>query len=105
MENKIPTAEVFLKKEYNSSIEDIISGEYRDNIEFGKSLISQWLIDFAKLHVKAALQAAADSRCIKMFDQTWYAQSLEPGTKVLDRVDITVDKESILNAYPDEFIK
>jgi hypothetical protein len=92
MENKIPTAEGFLTQKH------FIHGMTRGDLQIA-------MIEFAKLHVKAALQAAADSRCIKMFDQTWYAQSLEPGTKVLDRVDITVDKESILNAYPDEFIK
>jgi hypothetical protein len=40
-----------------------------------------------------------------MYDKTWVAQSLEPGTKILDTVNITVDKESILNAYPLEKIK
>jgi hypothetical protein len=57
------------------------------------------MIEFAKLHVEQALKAASESRCINMYDKTWFAQSLEPGTKILDRVNITVDKDSILNSY------
>jgi len=63
------------------------------------------MIGFAKLHVEAALKAASESRCINMYDKTWFAQSLEPGTKILDRVNITVYKDSILNAYPLNNIK
>ena len=63
------------------------------------------MIEFAKLHVEAALKAASESRCINMYDKTWFAQSLEPSTKILDRVNITVYKDSILNAYPLNNIK
>jgi hypothetical protein len=55
--------------------------------------------EFAKLHVEAALKEASESRCIKMLEKTWYEYSLEPGTSVLARINITVDKDSILNSY------
>ena len=85
------TAEEFLKK-----LDDASGTTWTDSdIDICKAFI-----EFAKLHVEAALKAASESRCINMYDKTWFAQSLEPGTKILDRVNITVDKESILNAYP-----
>jgi hypothetical protein len=91
---KIQTAEELC---YNSKYNDSGVIHYKD--------AAKLCVQFAKMHVKAALEAAAKSRCIRMFDQTWHAQSLAPSTKILDRVDITVDKQSILNAYPDEKIQ
>ena len=63
------------------------------------------MIEFAKLHVEAALKEASESRCIDMYGKTWFSQSLEPGTKVLDTINITIDKDSILNSYPLDNIK
>lgn len=51
-------------------------------------------------HVQSALEAAANSRCLNMYDKLWYSQSITPGTKFLDTVNITIDKDSILNSYP-----
>jgi len=59
----------------------------------------QMMIEFAKLHVEAALKEASESRCIKMLEKTWYEYSLEPNTTILARINITVDKDSILNSY------
>ena len=89
-ENKIPTAEEFLKTQFKK----------------GNSIGTyDLMIEFAKLHVESALKAASESKCINMYDKTWFAQFLEPGTKILDSINITVDKESILNSYPLENIK
>jgi hypothetical protein len=87
MSNQIPTAVEFLDN----------PRYYQDPSSYNTQLA---MIEFAKLHVEAALKEAGESRCINMFGQTWFAQSLEPGTKVLERVNITVDKDAILNAYP-----
>jgi len=76
-----------------------IKKKYRDDVA------KEIMIEFAQLHVEAALKAASESRCINMYNKTWFAQSLEPGTKILDRVNITVDKDSILNSYPLDNIK
>ena len=86
---KIPTAEAFLKM---------------NNIK-AYPIDTQMMIEFAKLHVEQALKEASESRCINMYNKTWFAQSLEAGTKVLDRVNITVDKDSILNSYSLDNIK
>jgi hypothetical protein len=97
--SRLPTAEEFLKNKSDSFDTQMRRNTYyKDNVEC-------LCIEFAKLHVQAALKAASESRCINMYDKTWFAQSLEPGTKILDTVNITVDKDSILNAYPLEKIK
>lgn len=96
MSNTIPTAEELFETEFH-----IWKEEYPEM--YAKS--KQKVIEFAKLHVEAALKAASESRCINMLGQTWFAQSLEPGTKVLDRINIIVDKDSIFNSYPLDQIK
>ena len=77
--NKIPTAE-----EFSMDIEFLV--EY-DLVLFDN--IYKYAIDFAKLHVKAALENAS---------KKVYADSDDDGNTF-------IDKESILNAYPLENIK
>jgi hypothetical protein len=89
---KIPTAKEFL-----------LEAGFPGHANHG--LCPTWMIEFAKLHVEAALKAASESRCINMFDKPWKAYSLEPGTKILDIVNITVNKNLIINSYPLENIK
>ena len=96
---KIPTAEEFLKDLQHEYEE---TGEYKMYFAID---IPNKLKEFAKLHVERALKEASESRCINMYNKTWFAQSLEAGTKVLDRVNITVDKDSILNSYSLDNIK
>jgi hypothetical protein len=91
------TADELLDKKY-PKFEDLDRGNIWANIE-------ETMIEFAKLHVEAALKAASESRCINMFDKPWKAYSLEPGTKILDVVNITVNKNLIINSYPLENIK
>ncbi len=93
----VPTAEEFIENDYYHL--------HLDTDSICLASIHDAMIEFAKLHVEAALKEASESRCIKMHDKIWFAQSLEPGTKILDRVNITVDKDSILNSYPLENIK
>lgn len=68
-------------------------------------LIEKYAIKFAKMHVDAALKEASESRCINMYGKTWFSQSLEPGRIVLNTINITVDKDSILNSYPLNLVK
>lgn len=79
-ENKIPTAEKFFEdiSEVNTKQEFII-------------LINR-VKEFAKLHVKASLKAAAERGVIKKTDAM-------PDAKRY------IDKNSILNAYPETNIK
>lgn len=76
---KIPTAEEFLPE---TQIWDLTTKE--------KEVVYNSLRDFAKLHVKAALKAAAENA--------------EFGT--VDSAEEYLEcKESILNAYPENLIK
>lgn len=83
--NKISTAEKFLEKKF-PEFEDLDNGHIWVNIE-------NTMIEFAKLHVDAALkQAAHQSTC--------YNKSKFPGD-----INWVVDIESILESYPLENIK
>lgn len=55
--------------------------------------------------IKQALKTAAESRCIKIFDKNWFTYSFEEGTKFFDRVNVTIDKESITNTAEETFNK
>lgn len=76
----IPTAAAFLKKHLKN---------YKSNAP-----IEGYMIEFARVHVKAALQEAADNA-------EWI--SVPPRMTNMDGVE--VDKNSILSAYPESNIK
>ena len=63
MSDKIPTAEEFLSDNINRTIFPYIDDELEDNSPICITL-KACLIDFAKLHVKAALEAAYKSATI-----------------------------------------
>lgn len=84
MENKIPTAEEYMSSKGWAEPKYILVG--------GKD-VEKVMIEFAKLHVQAALEAA--SKNIKLD----YSHLEAISGMVL------VDKTSILNAYPLENIK
>jgi len=82
MENKIPTAEEFIVNNLNS---------------FDWKEVKFAMIEFAKLHVKAALQAATEEATIDDIG------SISPyGDWMPCNI---VNKESIINSYPDKNIK
>jgi len=68
--NRIPTAEEFLMSK----------------VETRSKWVTDIMVEFAKLHVKAALEAAADKA-------------------ELNEMTMTPDVKSILNAYPETLIK
>jgi hypothetical protein len=74
----IPTAKEFLE-----------SKEFPGDIDYGRT--DKWMIEFAKLHVQAALKAAANN--VEIQYDYW------DGVK-----EAYVSEKSILNAYPDNFI-
>jgi hypothetical protein len=80
----IPTAEEFLIRQGCQRMN--CDGE---NCNFFEDVQPKDLIEFAKLHVEAALKETAE-----------YAE-----VNVLNYNDYEVDKKSILNAYPLENIK
>jgi hypothetical protein len=103
--NNIPTAEEFMRT-FNTGKTEETPQEY----------VRDMLIQFAKLHVDAALKAASEEETITAFYEEWnengllldeddnyeasYKDPVISGGKVF-----IVDKESILNAYPLENIK
>jgi hypothetical protein len=79
MENKIPTAEEFLNSKSITGIQ--------------ANTISNWMIEFAKLHVEMALKEASEKAELK-----YRINDISCNDKILD-------KKSILNAYPLTLIK
>lgn len=60
------------------------------------TLIPKFMIEFAKLHVKAALEAAAKNADIDILNKS----AKNPSVTV-----VTIIEDSILNAYPENLIK
>ena len=87
MSNQIPTAMDLLDKKY-PDFENLDTGCIWSNIE-------ETMVEFAKLHVEAALQAAA-----KKAELTEFAyEFLQEGASE------AIDKDSILNSYSQDSIK
>lgn len=92
MKNKLPTAEEFLNEHHQ------ISHYYDDKgkqMVVPDSQVQQAMIEFTKLHVQAALEAAAEQSRLKK--DCVYNDAQECRT--------VVNKQSILNAYPENLIK
>lgn len=86
MENKIPTAEEFIKDKLSEIHDENI---YEDLLKrMFKVDVTECMIEFAKLHVEAALESATDKL---------------PYDDKLNQ-DILL-KQEILNAYPENLIK
>lgn len=91
MENKISTAEEFLIREDLPT--DILSG---DDINYA-------MIEFAKLHVEAALKAVAENVVLEGNAHWVGTDSTE--NKFNNKNDVFIQKDSILNSYPLDNIK
>ena len=95
MENHIkagnlPTAEEFLQEHHQ--ISHFYSDKEEQMVCFSSD-VQKAMIEFAKLHVKAALEKASEDAEV----EEWAELNGDTGTRV--------DKKSILNAYPDENVK
>jgi hypothetical protein len=90
MEDKIPTAQEFLVKKFN------YHGAGRNIFSYDELII--FAIEFAKLHVQAALKAADENAQVEIVD--WEQGEMENSTPIYG-----VDSSSILNAYPLDKIK
>ena len=82
---KTPTAEEFRISQRVSIEQDLFNSD-----------LHELMIEFAQLHVKAALEAAANNAETK--EEAFYGVDEIYYTKIVDR-------ESILNAYPLDNIK
>jgi hypothetical protein len=109
MKNKkrIPTAEEMYQKWFKEAMENLEKPPDND----GPSLMIKYFKEFAKLHVKAALQAASTKATLKIENFFWgrdtpYDTSFEEEYRGHEGVDedpvhVSVNKDSILNAYPE----
>jgi hypothetical protein len=88
---KIPTAEEFCK---DSTYDAEYDGEVFEVVDKDKCIEN--MIEFAKLHVEAALKEASEKAKIR------YDYSGNTGSEYCDEF---VDIDSILNSYPSENIK
>ncbi len=107
-ENKIPTAKELL----NDNFLLIQNGM---TCEAHTHLVVKQMVEFAKLHVEAALKVAADNA--KWEEKSYETRFGDDADSKYDFVDtdyagdpctgyiISVNKDSILNSYPDELIK
>ncbi len=98
MESNTPTAEEFLKN-FNEK-EGNIDKLYYD------SYVKKSMIEFAKLHVEAALEAASCNAILASYDN----KANKPGESLFktitsNDVEWRPCSESILNAYPLKNIK
>lgn len=91
MENKIPTAEEFLNNQ-----DSYTKNKSTFPLGTGK-IIEQNMIEFAKLHVEAALKAASENATN---EDDWIFNGEDE-----IYVKGEIDKYSILNAYPLDNIK
>lgn len=96
--SKLPTAEEFCK---DSTYDAEYDGEVFEVVDKDKCIEN--MIEFAKLHVEAALKAASEKSLIKV--SNYKGSHTTEELSVDDYTDATVDKDSILNSYPLEKIK
>lgn len=92
------TAREFLKDTYKKN-----NKEY-DSYEIQLPSVEEDLIEFAKFHVKAALEAASKKGLVIVHD---YDENKDWTTNhyLYGENNVKVDEESILKAYPEENIK
>ena len=86
MENKIETAEELIN--WLESVSDKLPKTVRDHLSIN-------IKGYAKSHVKVALKVASENAKVKTHYPNPYSSE----------VDIIIEKNSILNAYPEDLIK
>ena len=99
-ENKIPTA-----KEYWDNSEENFQDMSLGRNEFPTRV----MIEFAKLHVEAALKEASEKAMLKIVNTEEF-KDIEEGEDLVDSYEcgsdvILISVNSILNAYPESNIK
>lgn len=88
---KIPTAEEFCN-------------EYLGFEQYGTD-VPYFMIEFAKMHVEAALKEASEKARVQMGESYMREQITIHPHSLVDTVTITADSESILNSYSLDNIK
>ena len=94
--NKTPTAEEWLLNHEELSVYDVEEYGEQGYLGVNKEILYTIMIEFAKLHVKAALEAAANNVEVSIELSNPY----DPESEYAE-----VNKQSILSAYPESNIK
>jgi hypothetical protein len=100
VEDKIPTAEQFTRQ---TSILHDMWDNTRGQGEWNQKEINKILVEFAKLHVEAALKAASEKVSLTDFAYEFLQEGAYEDADG-NKVD-AIDKDTILNAYPLDNIK
>jgi hypothetical protein len=95
VEDKIPSAEEWLSNHKELSSYDVAYHDEGGYQGVDENKLYKIMIEFAKLHVEAALKAASEKVSLTDFAYEF----LQEGA------DDAIDKETILNAYPLDNIK
>lgn len=100
---ELPTAKEARDSFINGAIERLLSTEYEE-----KDYLEECFIEFAKLHVEAALKAA--SKEVKMKGEALTTSEPIDEEELIDLlysqdIGISVNKDSILNAYPSSNVR
>lgn len=104
--NNIPTAEELLVEMANEhSYETWGELMYDTNEHWQVHYTKEVMIQFAKLHVKKALEAAAENGMIHLAKDWIRKQATIHPNSLVGSINIEIDKESILNSYNSDNIK
>ena len=87
---KIPTAEEFLSK----NIDYVLEKDCKEDVEYA-------MIEFAKLHVQAALKEASEKALMKDMNEDCHFEDEDGNFPDM----YVIDRDSILNSYPLDKIK
>lgn len=90
----IPSAEDFLLDYEQEYFQGAVYGDFA----YKQSEVIKAMLAFAKAHTKRALKTAASTATTKFVDN-------RSDSKTPTMWDITVDRDKILNSYPEDLIK
>ena len=94
---KIPTANKLIRENDTLILHKVEYVSYKET----RSL----MVEFAKMHVEAALKEASEKARVQMGESYMREQIIIHPNSLIDTVIITADAESILNSYSLDNIK
>lgn len=97
--SRLPTAKDMVDKWQDIALNNIKSDIQDDNS------LENTLIEFAKLHVEAALKEASENAKVQMGDDCILNKIAIHPNSLVDTAVITTNAASILNSYPLDNIK
>ena len=103
---QLPTAEELMKKVANEHSYETWGEMMYDTHEHSQiEYTREAMIEFAKLHVQAALESAVENGKVRLANDWVRKQETIHPNSLVGSITIKLDKQSILNAYPLDNIK